>query len=109
MWKVIFIAAHGIRLWLLNSRTYIGLFVAPLMMTVALGLGIGALNTLPDHLRVDVIDLDHSTLSTQFLNDLRASNATLVLCPSDIAQDDYCQLQGNTTLTEERAVQRLAN
>src|SRR5215510_9054054 len=105
MWKVIFIAAHGIRMWLANSRTYIGLFVAPLMMTVALGLGIGALNTLPDHLRIDVIDLDHSDLSTQFLHELRAANATLVLCPSDNAQDDYYQLQGDTTLTEDRAVQ----
>ncbi len=109
MWKIIFIAAHGIRIWLSNAQTYIGLFIAPLMMTVVLGLGIGALNTLPDHIRVDVIDLDHSTLSTQFLHDLRAANATLVFCPLDNTADDFCRLESNATLTEERAVNRLAN
>ncbi len=109
MQKTISIAVYGIRIWLANPRTYIGLFIAPLLMVIALGLGIGALNTMPDRLRVDIIDNDNSAHSARFLDDLRAANTTLVLCPFDNTEDDFCELEEATILTETQAVERLVD
>jgi ABC-2 type transport system permease protein len=57
---------------------------------------------------VDVIDNDHSSLSKQFLTDLRPANNTLVLCPFDNVQDDFCGLGDDPTLTEDRSIKRLS-
>jgi ABC-2 type transport system permease protein len=102
------IALHDIRVWLTNPGTLITMIVLPLIMAFALGLGIGALNTAPDRIRIDVIDNDQSDLSASFLNDLRAANTTLRLCPFDNTDDDYCELEGDDNLTEARAVERVA-
>jgi ABC-2 type transport system permease protein len=83
--------------------------VLPLIMAVALGLGIGALSNSPDQIRIDVIDHDVSELSARFLDDLRAANTALRLCPFDNTEDDYCELDGDADLTEERSVERLAD
>jgi ABC-2 type transport system permease protein len=85
------------------------MFIAPLLMVVALGLGIGALNTLPERIRIDVVDHDKSPLSARFLENLRATNTTLVLCPFDNTEDDFCALEDDAILTEARAVERLVN
>src|SRR5262245_60166815 len=103
------IALHDIRVWLKNPGTLITMFVLPLVMAVALGLGIGALNTAPDRIRIDVIDNDQSELSATFMNDLRATNTTLRLCPFDDTEDGYCELEGDNNLTETQAVERVAN
>lgn len=108
--RIIFhIALHDVRVFLKSPGTLISMVVAPLLMAVALGLGIGALNSAPDRIRIDVIDNDSSELSAVFLDDLRAANTTLRLCPFDNTEDDYCELEGDTTLTQERSIERLAN
>lgn len=108
--RIIFhIALHDIRVWLTNPGTLITMIVLPLVMAFALGLGIGALNNAPDRIRIDVIDNDQSDLSASFLNDLRAANTTLRLCPFDDTEDNYCELEGDDNLTPERAVERLAD
>jgi ABC-2 type transport system permease protein len=103
------IALHDVRVFLRNPGTLISMVVLPLIMAVALGLGIGALSNSPDQIRIDVIDHDGSALSTRFLDDLRAANTALRLCPFDNTEDDYCELNGDGELTEERSVERLAD
>jgi ABC-2 type transport system permease protein len=108
--RIIFhIARHDVQVFLKNPGTLISMIVLPLVMAFALGLGIGALNTAPDRIRIDVMDNDQSDLSARFLNDLRDANTTLRLCPFDNTDDDYCQLDGDENLTEARAVERVAN
>ncbi len=103
------IALHDVQVFLKNPGTLVSMVVLPLIMAVALGLGIGALNSAPDQIRIDVIDNDGSTLSTRFFDDLRAANTTLRLCPFDNSEDDYCELEGDDTLTEARSIERLAD
>jgi ABC-type multidrug transport system permease subunit len=85
------------------------MFVLPLVMAFALGLGIGALNNAPERIRIDVIDNDQSELSANFLNVLRATNTTLRLCPFDDTEDGYCELEEDDSLTPEQATERLAD
>lgn len=108
--RIIFeIALHDLRVTLKSPGIFVGMIVLPLIMAVALGLGIGALSSAPDRIRIDVIDHDNSALSAQFLNDLRAANATLRLCPFDNTEDDFCELEGDANLTPARTVERLVN
>jgi ABC-2 type transport system permease protein len=108
--RIIFhIVLHDVRVFLKNPGTLISMVVLPLVMAFALGLGIGALNNAPDRIRIDVIDHDRSDLSAAFLNDLRAANTTLRLCPFDDAEDNYCELGEDANLTPERALERLGN
>ena len=103
------IVRHDVQVFLKNPGTLVSMVVLPLIMAVALGLGIGALNSAPAQIRVDVLDHDGSELSARFLDELHAANTTLRLCPFDNSEDDYCQLEGDASLTEERSIERLAN
>lgn len=56
--------------------------------------------------RLDVIDNDNSALSAQFLADIRALDANLVLCPMDNDAENFCQ-QDETPFTDEQLQQRV--
>jgi ABC-2 type transport system permease protein len=107
MW---FIALNDLRVFFRERGVIVGLVLIPLIMTVAIGLGTGSMaSSGPTRIRVDVIDNDASTLSSQFLAGIREANTSLVLCPFDNDPDDFCQLGENTTLTEDQAVERLTD
>ncbi len=90
MRSVIQIAWHDLRVFFLDRGNAIGLIVVPVILAVVVGAFSGGS---PDpRLRVDVIDLDNSPLSTQFLTTLRQANPNLVLCPVDNDPEDFCRL-----------------
>ncbi len=102
------IAYNDLRIYLREPSALLNMFVIPVMIAVVLGFGLGGSNSVTQ-LRVDVIDNDQTPLSQQFLADLRQANNTLVLCPADNTKDDFCQLSGATTLTEDDSIKRLSD
>ncbi len=83
-----------------------GLLVIPVLLTLVVGWSIGQIGGGgPTRLRVDLIDLDQSGMSAQMIEDLRAANDALVLCPLDNDADDFCRL-GEEPLQLERAIER---
>ena len=84
-----------------------GLLVIPVLLTLVIGWSLGQIggDSGPTRLRVDLIDLDQSPLSAELIEDLRAANDALVLCPLDNDADDYCRLDVEP-LQLERAVER---
>jgi ABC-2 type transport system permease protein len=104
------IALNDLRVYLKDPGALVNLFVVPIMIAVVLGFGLGG-GTATTQLRVDVIDNDQTALSKQFLADLRAANNTLVLCPFDNKEDDFCQLgkDNRITLTEDTSIKRLTD
>lgn len=105
--KAVFdIALNDLRVFFAERGNLIGLVVLPLVFTLVLGWVFGGGgNSGPPRVRVDVIDQDNTAQSAQFLEELRATNDTLVLCPMDNDADDYCRL-GEEPFTLDRAIER---
>jgi ABC-2 type transport system permease protein len=105
--KAVFtIALNDLRIFFADFGNLAGLLVLPLAFTLVLGWAFGGGDDSgPQRLRVDLIDQDNTAQSAQFLNELRAVNETLVLCPMDNDADDFCRL-GEDPLTEELAIER---
>lgn len=102
------IALNDLRVFFKEKGVLIGLIVVPIAMTVAVAAGNGAFaSSGPSRVRVDVLDADNSQMSAQFLTDVRAANETLVLCPMDNDDEDFCRLGDDKTLTAERSIERL--
>ncbi len=108
MRNILNITFNDLRIYMKDPSTIVNMFVVPVMIAVVLGFGLGGGNT-TTQLRVDVIDNDNSELSDQFLTNLRKANNTLVLCPFDNTEDDFCRVGDETTLTEEQSIQRLTD
>ncbi len=109
MRSVFNIAINDLRVFFKDPGAVIGLVLVPVIFSIVFGIGLGGSGGGPDKVRVDVIDSDQTTLSAQFLTDLRQANNTLVLCPMDNSADDYCQLKDVTRLDEATALKRLAD
>ncbi|MFN8372386.1 MAG: ABC transporter permease [Anaerolineae bacterium] len=112
MRKLLTITLNDLRVIFADRGVWINLVLIPAALVFIIGLANGGFASSGDapRLRVDVIDYDNSALSQQFLTNLRAVNTTLVLCPMDNDDADFCGLrEGDTQLTldEERARQRL--
>lgn len=111
MRKVIELALNDLRIFFRDKGVWVELIVIPIVLSVVVGFASGAGNIFgggtdaPD-LIVDVIDNDTSALSAQFLDEIRAANEHIVLCPMDNNADDVCGL-GGAALTAELAAQRL--
>jgi ABC-2 type transport system permease protein len=109
MRAILDIALNDLRLLFNDRGVLINLVIIPLVITYVVGFANGAGSsgtpTAPK-LIVDVIDGDGAELSQQFLTDLRAANANLVLCPTDNDAGDVCQLQG-AALDQALALERL--
>lgn len=108
MRKILDIAINDLRVFFREPGVLVGLVVIPLIMTFAIGYGLGQGGNGPQQVRVDVIDHDNSARSQQFLTEVRAINNTLVLCPMD-DRDGICQLGDDPALDTTRAVERLAS
>lgn len=112
MRKVIHIAINDLKVFLSDRGNLIGVIVMPVILALVLGAafdqGDGA-----TQLPVDVIDLDNSEQSAQFLATLREVNTALVLCPMDNDDEDRCRLddledyEASSPLTVEQSQQRI--
>ncbi len=110
MRKIWYVALNDLRVSFAEPGIWINLVVIPCVLIFIIGLANGGFGGTPETptYRVDVLDNDSSALSTQFLDDLTASNPNLILCPLADDTDDVCRL-GTEPLTAERAITRLEN
>ena len=104
--KVLQIAINDLRLFMVNRANLIGLLAIPVGMTLILGIFIPSGDG-PSQIRVDLINHDSGEVGAQFLQSLRQANSSIVLCPLDNDQEDFCQLEGSPTLGSEQARERV--
>ena len=103
------IALNELRILFIDRSIWVNLVVIPIILSVAIGFANGAGSSGSSEgprLRVDVFDNDDSTVSQQFLEDVRSANPRIVLCPVDNDEDDVCGF-GDASFTPELAQQRL--
>lgn len=108
MQRLLAIAWNDLRQILAQRSTLVNLFfISPLIMVVV-GLASGALggNGGTPALLLDVLDHDGSALSASLLDNIRAANKNIVLCPFDNDDTDVCQL-GRAAFDEDEAQARL--
>jgi len=104
--KVLQIAINDLRLFLVNRANLIGLLAIPVGLTVILGIFVPTGDG-PTRIRVDLIDHDSGEVAAQFLQSLRQANSSIVLCPLDNDEEDFCQLEEIPTLGSEQALERV--
>lgn len=110
MQRIISIAINDLRVYMRDPGSLIFLLAVPIGMTFVLGLAIGGgIGGGTTQLRVDVLDQDNSALSAQFLDAVRAANSSLVLCPMDNTEDDFCQLGDDPAPDRARSEERVQN
>ena len=105
MQPILTIVLNDLRIYFSQRGNLIGLLVIPVLLTLVLGYSLGGSGGGPTRLRVDLIDLDQTDMSAQLIDELRAANDALVLCPLDNDADDYCRLEDGP-LHLERAIDR---
>ena len=107
MRSILTIVLNDLNIFFSQRGNLVGLLVIPVLLTLVIGWSLGRIGGGggPTRLRVDIIDLDQTELSANLIDDLRAANDALVLCPLDNDADDFCRL-GEEPLQLERAVER---
>jgi len=106
MRSILTIILNDLKIFFSQRGNLPGLLVIPVLLTLVVGWSIGQIGGGgPTRLRVDLIDLDRSAMSAQMIEDLRAANDALVLCPLDNDAEDFCRL-GEEPLQLERAIER---
>lgn len=103
------VALNDLRILFKDRGIWINLVIIPIVIAVVVGYVNGAGNSgAPSSvaLLIDVLDLDGSATSTQFLAAVRESNPNLVLCPVDQTEADICRL-GEDQISPELIRQRL--
>jgi ABC-type multidrug transport system permease subunit len=109
MAKVWAIIQHDLRVFLSRRANLPGLLFTPAIMTVLIALVTGGAFDRPVVQRLDVIDQDNTQASSQFLVSVRQANPSLTVCPMDNTPKDVCDLGKSGTLTEDQALDRVAN
>ncbi len=107
--KIFAIVKNDLRIFLTRRANLPSLILVPAVMTVIIALVTGGAFDGPTIQRLDVIDLDGSQTSGQFLATIRQVNPGLTLCPMDNTDKDLCSLGKANTLTESQALDRVAN
>ena len=106
MRSILTIILNDLKIFFSQRGNLPGLLVIPVLLTLVVGWSIGQIGGGGStRLRVDLIDLDRSGMSAQMIEDLRAANDALVLCPLDNDAEDFCRL-GEEPLQLERAIER---
>jgi len=114
MQRILDIALNDLRIIFKDRSIWINIAIIPIIIAIAVGFANGAGgSTAPSDIkiRVDVVDADQSAESATFLDNLRAANASLVLCPADQTADDLCQfgdLPFDVTLAQARLEDKVA-
>jgi ABC-2 type transport system permease protein len=109
MAKILAIIRQDLRIFLTNRENLPGLLFVPAVMTVIIGLISGGAFGGPAIRRLDVIDQDGTQATAQLLASIRQANPGLTLCPMDNTSNDACDLGKSNTLTENQALDRVAN
>jgi ABC-type multidrug transport system permease subunit len=109
MAKVLAIIQHDLRVFLTNRSNLPSLLLTPAVMTVIIALVNGGAFSGTEIRRLDVIDQDSTQASSQFLVSVRQANPGLTLCPMDNTEKDVCSLGKSDILTENQALDRVAN
>lgn len=104
LWEV---ALNDLRVTFADRSIWIGILVVPIGIIFFIGLANGGFGSNEQAaINVDVYDNDNSTLSAQLIEELRAVNSTLRLCPLDNGEGDPCGV-GEEALTPEDSVERV--
>lgn len=107
MRAIVQIALNDLRIFFGQLGNWVGLALLPVAFTALLGWAFTDSGG-PVLVRVDVVNLDDSQLSSAFVETLRRANDTLVLCPMDNDEANFCRLaDGQTALTVEEALTRV--
>ncbi|MCB0187654.1 MAG: ABC transporter permease, partial [Caldilineaceae bacterium] len=104
MRTILTIAWTDLQIFFRQRGNLLGIFVLPVVFTLVLGYSFST-ESAPSQLRVDLLDLDQSPLSAQFVDALRAVDENFVLCPMDNDPEDFCRLEG-TILDEALGIDR---
>ncbi len=106
MRPILTIILNDLRIFFSHRGNLIGLLVIPVLLTLVIGWSLGRIGGGgPTRLRVDLIDLDQTDMSARLIDELRAANDALVLCPLGNDADDYCRLD-DEPLHLESAIER---
>jgi ABC-type multidrug transport system permease subunit len=109
MRKTLLIALNDVRVYFADRGNLFSLLVMPIALTLMLGFLIqGGGSSEAATIRVDLHDLDQTSTSQQFIENLRQVNTTLILCPTDDTNAS-CALGENPTLTVEQSSERVRN
>ena len=106
MRKMLYIALNDLRVFFKEPGALVTIILVPTMLMLAIGYGIGQTAVAPTQVRVDVLNNDGSALTERLLEQIRAANNALVLCPMD-DRDGSCRLDGAQPLTAEAISRRL--
>lgn len=111
MAKLWYTALNDLRLTFKQKDIWLNLVIIPIVLIFVIGLvngGFGGNGTVV--LRVDVFDHDQSRLSAQFLEELRAVNELIVLCPMENDEENVCRLEeAAQPLDEEASADRVGD
>lgn len=89
------IIGNDLRIFFSHRGNLVGLLVIPVLLTLVIGWSLGSIGGGgPSRLRVDLIDLDGTDMSVRLIDQVRAVNDGLSLCPVDNDADDFCGLEG---------------
>ena len=102
------IAQLDLTVYFKDRGNLIGLIALPVILTLVLG-GLPNFGGGPSRIRFDLLDMDNSPASQQFIEYLRAVNDTLLICPQDQTEDDACNLGDEQTLDVETSIRRVSN
>ncbi|MDE0078852.1 MAG: ABC transporter permease [Caldilineaceae bacterium] len=106
MRSILTIIYNDLSIYFSQRGNLVGLLVIPVLLTLVIGWSLGRIGGGgPTRIRVDLIDLDRSDLSARLIEELRAANDALVLCPLDNDAGDYCRLE-DEPLDVDRAIVR---
>ncbi len=106
MRSILTIVLNDLNIFFAQRGNLVGLLVIPVLLTLVVGWSIGQIGGGgPTQLRVDLIDHDQTELSAKLIEELRAANDALVLCPLDNDADDFCRL-GEEPLQLQSAIER---
>jgi ABC-type Na+ efflux pump permease subunit len=109
MAQVLAILRHDLRIFLTQRSNLPSLLLTPVVMTVIIALVTGGAFDRAAVRRLDVIDRDGTSGSAGFLASIRQANPGLTLCPMDNTDQDACSLGESGTLTEDQALDRVAD
>jgi ABC-2 type transport system permease protein len=109
MRNALLIAWNDLRVFFADRENLFGLILMPVVLTVILGGAFGGNANATVRLRVDLLDLDNTPQSQQFIQAIKAANQTIWFCPLEDGQATFtCDFTANAEYTLELGQQRVS-